>query len=519
MTGQPTRRSVLRGGIVVGAGVAGASLGAARPAAAALVRRGRPAFTHGIQSGDVGARDGIVWARADRPARMIVEVSGRPDLRGARRVRGPILTPDTDLTGKTWVRDLEPGRDVYYRVVLADLADPSLTSAPLAGTFRTAPVRRAGVRFVWSGDLAGQGYGINPDFGGFVAFDAIRALRPDFYLHNGDTIYADDPIEATVTTPDGRTWRNLVTEGKSVVAQSLDGYRENYRYNLLDEPLRRFAAEIAQVNQWDDHEVHNNWYPGEILEDPNYTEKRVDVLRVYAARAFHEYVPIEPFRSDPDRVYRKRSYGPSLDLFALDMRAYRDPNGPDDYTVPTGGIFGRRQVEWLKRELLASRATWKVISNDMPLGLVVPDGPRIEAVAQGRPGAPLGRELDLADILSFIRRHRIRNVVWLTTDVHYTAAIRYSPDTPGAGFQDFDPFWEFVSGPIHAGSFGPNKLDTTFGPRVVWQKTPPYANASPFDGYQFFGEAAIEGDTGVLTVNLRDLHGSVLWTIDLDPEG
>src|SRR5689334_7530030 len=113
MTGQPTRRSVLRGGLVVGAGVAGASL-AARPAAA-FVRRGRPAFTHGIQSGDVGARDGIVWARADRPARMYVEVSDRPDFRGARRVRGPVLTPDTDLTGKTWVRDLEPGSDVYYR--------------------------------------------------------------------------------------------------------------------------------------------------------------------------------------------------------------------------------------------------------------------------------------------------------------------------------------------------------------------------------------------------------------------
>jgi alkaline phosphatase D len=96
-------------------------------------------------------------------------------------------------------------------------------------------------------------------------------------------------------------------------------------------------------------------------------------------------------------------------------------------------------------------------------------------------------------------------VVWLTTDVHYTAAIRYSP---GAGFQDFDPFWEFVSGPIHAGTFGPNKLDTTFGAQAVWQKTPPYANASPFDGH-----------SGILTVNLRDLHCTVQWTTDLDPEG
>jgi hypothetical protein len=42
--------------------------------------------------------------------------------------------------------------------------------------------------------------------------------------------------------------------------------------------LRAFLAEVPQLNQWDDHEVLNNWYPGEILDDARYTEKRVDVL-------------------------------------------------------------------------------------------------------------------------------------------------------------------------------------------------------------------------------------------------
>ena len=39
--------------------------------------------------------------------------------------------------------------------------------------------------------------------------------------------------------------------------------------------------------------MHNSWWPGQILEDARYTEKRVDVLAARAARAFHEYVPIE----------------------------------------------------------------------------------------------------------------------------------------------------------------------------------------------------------------------------------
>ena len=47
--------------------------------------------------------------------------------------------------------------------------------------------------------------------------------------------------------------------------------------------------------------------------------------------------------------------------------------------------------------------------------------------------------------LRFIRDNGIENVVWLTADVHYTAAHYYDPNQ--AQFQEFAPFWEFVSGP------------------------------------------------------------------------
>jgi len=36
-------------------------------------------------------------------------------------------------------------------------------------------------------------------------------------------------------------------------------------------------------------------------------------------------------------------------------------------------------------------------------------------------------------------------------------------------FQDFEPFWEFISGPLHAGTWPPQQLDNTFGPRAVYQ--------------------------------------------------
>jgi alkaline phosphatase D len=104
----------------------------------------------------------------------------------------------------------------------------------------------------------------------------------------------------------------------------------------------------------------------------------------------------------------------------------------------------------------------------------------------------------------------VRNVVWLTADVHYCAAHRYDPAR--AVFKDFDPFWEFVAGPLNAGTFGPNTLDNTFGPQVVFQKAPTTQNQSPFAGLQFFGEVNIDERSGAMTVALKDIDGRAVFT-------
>jgi alkaline phosphatase D len=120
----------------------------------------------------------------------------------------------------------------------------------------------------------------------------------------------------------------------------------------------------------------------------------------------------------------------------------------------------------------------------------------------------LGRELELARLLKGIRA--VKNVVWLTADVHYTAAHYYDPAK--AQFTDFSPFWEFVSGPLNAGSFGPGQLDNTFGPQVMFKKHPGpgQGGIGPAAGFQFFGEVEISG-AGEMTVRLRDIAGAVLF--------
>lgn len=517
----PGRRSVLRGSLAASAAL---TLPAAAGAAPAFALSGRPGAGWGVQTGDVTSDSGLVWVRSDRPARMIVETSATESFRNPRRWHGPLLGADTDFTGTTRLHGLPSGEQIHYRVLLADPDDPRRTGEPVAGTFRTVSgKRRDGVRFLWSGDLAGQGWGINPGFGGYTIYRAMAKLDPDFFLCSGDNIYADGPISATAALPDGSTWRNITTEEKSKVAETLAEFRGNFRYNLLDANLRAFNAQVPSVIQWDDHEVRNNWYPGQTIldSDTRYTEKRVDVLAGRARRAFSEYFPISTLRpgARDGRVHRVLHQGPLLDVFVLDMRTYRNANSPDDQTVDPQGILGSEQLEWLKRELSCSRAVWKVIASDMPLGLVVPDATEgkanIEAVAQGDPGAPLGRELQIAELLRYIKHRRITGTVWLTADVHHTSAQHYQPSR--AAFTDFEPFWEFVSGPLNAGAFPASALDGTFGPERVFVKAPTAANVSPAGGYQFFGEVDIDGHSGELTVRLREADGTVLFTQVLQP--
>jgi alkaline phosphatase D len=499
------------------------------PAAPAIVTsdRARPLMPCGVMSGDVTDSRALLWSKTDRPARLLMEVAGNEGFANARHLVGPAALEDSDFTARLDLAGLPPGETVFYRATFQDLGDLKTLSAPVTGRFRTAPARRQAITFAFSGDEAGQGWGINPDIGGYRIYESMRRADPDFFIHSGDQIYADNPIKAEVTTDDGRAWKNLTSAGKAQVAQSLADYRGAFAYNFMDENKRRFAAEVPFLVQWDDHEVRNNWYPGQIIGDERYDKQRsASLLAAWSKRALFEYNPMRFDAEDPERVYRSFAFGPSLDVLMLDERSYRGANSPNRQSVLSddSAFIGAAQLVWVKRRMLASKATWKLIASDMPISLVVPDlNPDVpkgtfEAWANGDNGPPSGRELELASLFAFIRNNRIKNVVWVTADVHYAAAYRYSPET--AKFAEFDPFWEFVAGPINAGTFGPNEIDQTFGPEEKFISIPKdmKQNRSPLDGRQYFGLGRIDGATEALTVSLHDIDGKELYTVELSPE-
>jgi alkaline phosphatase D len=466
--------------------------------------------------GEVQGGTAIFWSRADRPSDCFVRWSLDPDFKVSYSIAPGRALPETDYTVRLPLMNLPPGRRIFYVAYFESLLHRGARSMPLFGEFSTASNDPTiPIRFAWSGDTFGQGYGINPQIGGVRIYDTIRKASPDVFIHCGDRIYADQPLKSIRGAGGGRRWYNLVTPELEKVAETLDEFRGYYRYGMLDAPTRRFAQTTSQIFLWDDHEVKNDWWPGQEIRDRRYTVKNTSVLANRSRRAFFEYTPLSPQWLQRPKLYRNLSFGPLVEFFVLDGRTYRGPNTKEaqrmDTLSPESQIFGPAQMKWIKGALSASRATWKVIICPQPLSVVVGSkNGNYDGLASGGRAAQ-SRELEVLSILRHIHQQKIHNTVWLSADIHYATAHHCHPDRGSVGH--FTPFWEFVAGPLNAATLGPKQLDPTFGPQreFVGVPTSMRGGKSPLDGLQFYGLGEVDPDSKSLVVTLHNLDGKMIY--------
>lgn len=471
-----------------------------------------------VQSGDVDATSVMVWARAQarsRGAPLVVDLARAEDhdFSRARRFIGPTASEVTDSCAQLMLPRLDAGTAYRYR---ARFGEHARTYAE--GLVRTASQDDRDLLFAWSGDTVGQGWGIDRARGGLTTYRTMHETPSiDAFFHVGDMIYADGVVLPEVALPDGTLWKNLVVPAKSHVAETLDDFRGAFAYPSNCEHFRAFARDVPLYAIWDDHEVWNDFWPSQVTSDPRYGEKRAEVIAARAFRAMHEHVPFRPSAT----MYRKVSWGAGAELFFLDGRSHRSPDGAND--EPGGSaFFGDAQIAWLVEGLTASRSTWKIIATDMPIGLVLPHAYAaggvplsFDGIAQGD-GPPLGRELEIAKVLAACRKAGVRNLLFLTADVHYAALHRFDPER--AVYKDFNAFHECIAGPLHASSFPPKKTDSTFGCEVLFQVEEPVQSGSgPAAGRQSFGLVAIAKGTHEATVTFVSGTGNVLHRARLAP--
>ena len=130
------RRRFLQNTALVGAGLVAASAipsrGFAQSAATGIIISDgqRPTLPYGVQTGDLQGDRAVIWSRANKPSRMMVELSTTECFSDSWTLRGPAATEAGDYTAKMDLTGLPAGQKVHYRVTMVDLNDHKTVSEP-----------------------------------------------------------------------------------------------------------------------------------------------------------------------------------------------------------------------------------------------------------------------------------------------------------------------------------------------------------------------------------------------------
>jgi alkaline phosphatase D len=311
----------------------------------------------GYVSGDVTSDAAIVWLRADPGSKVAVHYSKDSSLANAVVVNPVAVKADSDNTAKIELNGLDPHSVYYYRAAVA-----GKKPGPI-GRFMTAPDPGADetVKFCFSGDT-------RESYQPFHIMDAIHSNEPDFFIHLGDTIYAD----------------------RGGTARLLPEFWAKYRGNRADAASQRLFGATSAYIIWDDHEVAND-YEG------------FHPLATIGRKAFFDYWPVRRNSGESDRLYRSFRWGRALELFLLDARQYRNRASET--------LLGKQQKQWLFDNIASSTALFKCIATSVP-------------VYGGGSDRWDGYPRERREILQWIKEKNLKGVFFISADLHYAGVTR-----------------------------------------------------------------------------------------------
>ena len=469
-------------------------------------------FIHRVASGDVTSESAVLWAQTDKDEQLDVQVSKHPNFKKLDFEGSVHVTADIDFTAKALAEGLKADTLYYYRFKAG-----SATSE--VGTFRTSPSedKKADAHFTWSGDTDSSKINGVRYFGDWLSLNSVRSENPDFFIYLGDVIYSD--LRATGLLPD---------------AQTLGDFRQIYKDSRDVPALHELLKSTSVYPVWDDHEVRNDW-AGQTV-DSTFFE--------IGNRSFNEYMPIGQLHSTSDQdcagptQFRIKHWGKDVDLIILDTRTCRSANVqmqcqndivptlpssiraqlPIPPQPPVGCLaaindpdrtmLGTEQKELFKNALHDSKAKFKFVVTSVS----------IQQTFAFPYDSWEGYGAERSEILNFIRDNEIKNVIFLTTDLHLNLMNEVFVDL----FTDPTPIsYEVVTGPIGAetdkarilrllGPAGPffvqarEKLLTTVG-----------ADCRNIDSYSY-GSASFSRFSEIVTITLKDQNGNTIHD-DVNP--
>ncbi|MEZ5531289.1 MAG: alkaline phosphatase D family protein [Steroidobacteraceae bacterium] len=377
MTSTGSRRRFLGGA----AGALGAALAPWRAWPGTF---GYPRLQQGPMIGDTGPTHLSIWGRANGPYQVAFEYSKDRAFTAPLRSAPVAATAAGDFTAVVRIDGLEPGTVYWYRPLVDGVVD-RYQSVPFAT--RTAPAGAADFRVAFGSCARFARDPVQR------IFDTVVRESPDLFLWLGDNVYAD-------------------SEAPEAIA---DEYRrQRMVHSLL--PLNRTTSQLAI---WDDHDFGYNNSDG----TSPFKDASLATFRNYWANPSYGL-------PDAPGVFFRKSFG-GVDFFMLDGRYYRAPNGDPD--GPRKSFLGAAQNAWLRAELAASRAPFKILACGS--GWSMADG------VDGDTWAAFRTERDA--LFDFLRDRRIEGVVLISGDSH-VGELNCIPWSARGGYDLYD----LVSSPL-----------------------------------------------------------------------
>jgi alkaline phosphatase D len=419
-------------------------------------------FSFGVTAGEVTSSSAQLWGKANKSGAYVLDIA-----RNKRFTRGldahlVRARKSHDNTLQLRVKRLRSDTRYWFR-----FARGRTRSA--VGTFVTAPKpkQNATVEFAWSGDQD-----FNPEPGKTAPFwndggvlRRMKAERNDFNVMLGDTIYSDSEVPGRLNP----------------IALSVRQKWAKYKVNLGNRSLQALRRSAGFYSHWDDHEFVNDFSPAENSFD-NGVNVNGRTLYNRGAQAFRDYAPVS--WSSRNGLYRTVRWGRNLQLFFLDERSFRSANADADHVCdnpdtgspdlaptapqttrnafalvtpslarpvsqacldtirsPDRTFLGKRQLARFLRDVRRSTARFKVIMNEMPIQqyYVLPYD-RWEGFEAER--QQLLRELQ-----------SVKNVIFLTTDVHATLVNDARFKTLESGGPENSGIMDVIVGPVATANF------------------------------------------------------------------
>jgi alkaline phosphatase D len=236
-----------------------------------------------------------------------------------------------DFSHQFQLTGLEPAT-VYYYAVETTAPGGAPVHGALRGRFETAPRRDepADVRFTV---ITGMMYKDLDDRDGFLIYDAMARLQPQFLVATGDTVYYDND-DLRANTP------------------ALARYHWHRMYSLRR--LVEFHRRVPAYWMKDDHDtLDDDCWPG------RNRDYMLPMTFEEGQRIFREQVPMG------ERTWRTFRWGKGLQVWLPEGRDFRSPNNMED--GPDKTIWGAEQRRWLEDSIAASDADWRVLVHPTPI--------------------------------------------------------------------------------------------------------------------------------------------------------